>query len=106
MASYVKQDKHSIEMCIRDRCYTIHSAKGLEADAVYIIDCEEGVIPSSKNLTGYVKEKCLYEAARMLRNERNLLYVAATRARDEVHICYTTCLLYTSDYFLHIYCNM
>lgn len=89
---YDKENKNDEAMAHFDgvRCYTIHSAKGLEADAVYIIDCEEGVIPSSKNLNGYVKEKCLYEAARMLRNERNLLYVAATRARDEVHICYTT----------------
>lgn len=72
------------------RCYTIHSAKGLEADEVYIIDCDQGIIPSDKNMEKYVKAKCLYEAARVIRNERNLLYVAVTRAREKVHICYNT----------------
>lgn len=72
------------------RCYTIHSAKGLEADEVYVIDCDQGVIPSDKNLKTYVDQRCTYEAARMIRNERNLLYVAVTRAKTKVHICYTS----------------
>lgn len=70
------------------RCYTIHSAKGLEADEVYILDCEEGVIPSKKNLDKYVRSKCYYEAARMVRNERNLLYVGVTRARSKATLLY------------------
>lgn len=89
---YDKETKNAEAMLHYDgvRCYTIHSAKGLEADVVYITDCEQGIIPSEKNLGNYVKSHCLYEAARMLRNERNLLYVAATRARNELHVCYTT----------------
>lgn len=63
------------------RCYTVHSAKGLEADEVYVLDCEDSVIPSKKNLEKYTKKKCYYEAAKMVRNERNLLYVAVTRAK-------------------------
>lgn len=74
------------------RCFTIHSAKGLEAEEIYIIDCEEGIIPSKKNLEAYRKAKCEFEAARTLRNERNLLYVAITRAKRAVHICYTSTL--------------
>jgi len=72
------------------RCYTIHSAKGLEADEVYIIDCDKDIIPSDKNLEKNVKANCLYEAARMIRNERNLLYVAITRAKSAANICYSS----------------
>lgn len=89
---YDKQSRNDEAMAHYDgvRCYTIHSAKGLEADSVYITDCEQGIIPSEKNINNYVKSHCLYEAARMLRNERNLLYVAATRAKRELHVCYTS----------------
>lgn len=64
------------------RCYTIHSAKGLEADEVYILDCDKGVVPSAKNYKKYKNKKCYYEAAKMIRNERNLLYVGVTRAKS------------------------
>lgn len=70
------------------RCYTIHSAKGLEADEVYILDCEKGVIPSEKNMKKYLHAKCYYEAAKVIRNERNLLYVAVTRARNKAVLLY------------------
>lgn len=85
-----KESKNADNMTLYEgvRCYTIHSAKGLEADEVYIIDCDKGIIPSDKNMEKYTKAKCLHEAARVIRNERNLLYVAVTRAREKVHICY------------------
>lgn len=87
---YDKEGRNIQSMKMFDgvRCYTIHSAKGLEADTVYIIDCDKGIIPSEKNMEKYVKSKCYYEAARAIRNERNLLYVAVTRARENVYICY------------------
>jgi DNA helicase-2/ATP-dependent DNA helicase PcrA len=53
---------------------TIHSAKGCEWDAVYVIHAADGVIPSDmSNSEGELEE------------ERRLLYVAITRARD--HLC-------------------
>lgn len=70
------------------RCYTVHSAKGLEADEVYVLDCEDAIIPSKKNLEKYIKKKCYYEAAKMVRNERNLLYVAVTRAKRKCVLLY------------------
>ena len=36
----------------------------------------------------YIEEGCEYEAAKEVRNERNLLYVAVTRAKENVYISY------------------
>lgn len=57
---------------------TVHSAKGLEWPVVVIIWVMEGYFPSSR---AYAKEEDLEE-------ERRLLYVAATRAKDELFLCY------------------
>jgi DNA helicase-2/ATP-dependent DNA helicase PcrA len=57
---------------------TIHSAKGLEWDAVYVLHATDGCIPSDM-ATGDEDE---------LEEERRLLYVALTRARDELTITY------------------
>jgi DNA helicase-2/ATP-dependent DNA helicase PcrA len=57
---------------------TIHSAKGLEWDAVYVIHATDGCIPSDM-ATGDEDE---------LEEERRLLYVALTRARDELMLTY------------------
>jgi DNA helicase-2/ATP-dependent DNA helicase PcrA len=57
---------------------TIHSAKGLEWDAVHVIHATDGCIPSDM-ATGDDEE---------LEEERRLLYVALTRARDELTITY------------------
>ena len=54
---------------------TIHSAKGCEWDVIYIIHAADGVLPSDM-----VKEE------EELEEERRLLYVAMTRARD-VLVC-------------------
>lgn len=70
------------------RCYTMHAAKGLEADDVYILDSEEGIIPNLSKLNQLVKSGCGMDAAREIRNERSLCYVAITRARDNVYIVY------------------
>ena len=70
------------------RCYTVHSAKGLEADDIYILDAEDKVFPNSSVLKKYIEEGCEYEAAKEVRNERNLLYVAVTRAKENVYISY------------------
>ena len=53
---------------------TIHSAKGLEWDAVHVIHAADGMIPSDMS-TGDDER---------IEEERRLLYVAMTRARDEL----------------------
>jgi DNA helicase-2/ATP-dependent DNA helicase PcrA len=55
---------------------TIHSAKGLEWDVVHIMHAADGMIPSDM-ATGDGDE---------IEEERRLLYVAMTRARDALHV--------------------
>ena len=65
---------------LRDEDYlilsTIHSAKGQEWKAVHILNVVDGCIPSDLG-TGSTPE---------LEEERRLLYVAMTRAKDELHL--------------------
>ena len=62
---------------------TMHRAKGLEFKVVFIVDCNQGVIPHSYTL-GKLRDQGDYDAA--YERERQLLYVAVTRARDEVFV--------------------
>ena len=56
---------------------TIHSAKGLEWDAVFVIGLAEGRFPHQNTVPGEQWEE-----------ERRLLYVAATRARKQLFLSY------------------
>ncbi|MDD4324727.1 MAG: 3'-5' exonuclease, partial [Eubacteriales bacterium] len=53
---------------------TVHSAKGLEFDVVYLVGAEEGIFPSSR----------CFESPDGLEEERRLAYVAVTRAKKEL----------------------
>ncbi len=55
---------------------TIHSAKGQEWDSVYLLNAADGCIPSDMS-TGRPEQ---------IEEERRLLYVAMTRARDDLHL--------------------
>ena len=56
---------------------TIHSAKGQEWDIVYVMNVADGNFPSE-----YATGK-----PEMIEEERRLLYVAMTRARNELYLC-------------------
>ncbi len=57
---------------------TLHSAKGLEFPVVFITGLEESILPHSR---------ALYEANEM-EEERRLMYVGMTRARQELYLTY------------------
>jgi DNA helicase-2/ATP-dependent DNA helicase PcrA len=57
---------------------TLHAAKGLEFPAVFIVAAENGLLPHERNL--HDEEK--------LEEERRLLFVGLTRAREELQLSY------------------
>jgi DNA helicase-2/ATP-dependent DNA helicase PcrA len=57
---------------------TVHQAKGLEWPVVFVIDLAEGRFPSSQSLRETFGEE----------EERRLFYVAVTRAKEELFLCY------------------
>jgi DNA helicase-2/ATP-dependent DNA helicase PcrA len=57
---------------------TMHSAKGLEWDVVFVIHASDGNIPSDM-ATGRPEE---------IEEERRLFYVALTRAKDWLYVCH------------------
>ncbi len=57
---------------------TVHSAKGLEFDVVFLSGLEEGLFPHENSLN----------EARGLEEERRLMYVAVTRARQRLYLSF------------------
>lgn len=56
---------------------SFHGSKGLEFKQVYLIDCNEDITPYKKATTEAETEE-----------ERRMFYVAVTRAKDELFLCY------------------
>jgi len=62
----------------RMKLSTIHQAKGLEFDAVFVIMLCDGMFPSSRSTESNDGEE----------EERRLFYVSVTRAKTELYLCY------------------
>jgi DNA helicase II / ATP-dependent DNA helicase PcrA len=58
---------------------TLHSAKGLEFDTVFLAGMEEGLFPHSQSM----------DSGENLEEERRLCYVGITRARKKLYITWT-----------------
>ena len=61
----------------------MHLAKGLEFRAVLVMACDEDVIPSPTRIADVADE---FELDEVMATERQLLYVAITRARDRAFV--------------------
>ena len=60
------------------RLSTIHQAKGLEFEVVFVIMLCEGAFPSTRSIEALDGEE----------EERRLFYVAVTRARNQLYLTY------------------
>jgi DNA helicase II / ATP-dependent DNA helicase PcrA len=73
---YTEQDGLSEESLIT--LMTLHNAKGLEYDTVFIVGCEDGAFPHMRALEEGGEEE-----------ERRLCYVGITRARQRLYMTWT-----------------
>ena len=71
-----KINKNSIKLM------TLHAAKGLEFDHVYLPGWEEGIFPSSRALE--------QNSTKSLEEERRLAYVGITRAKYDLNLSYAS----------------
>jgi DNA helicase-2/ATP-dependent DNA helicase PcrA len=72
---------------------TIHKSKGLEWQTVYVVGCTSGSFPYLGGGGGLQIPEVLRstsQADSRLAEERRLMYVAATRARDELFLTHTS----------------
>lgn len=58
---------------------TLHSAKGLEFPVVFIVGLEEGILPHARSLLAYSE----------MEEERRLMYVGLTRAKEKIYLLFT-----------------
>ena len=74
----VEAEADSRDNTERLRLSTIHQAKGLEFDVVFVIMLCDGLFPSARSVESPEGEE----------EERRLFYVAITRAKNELYLCY------------------
>jgi len=65
---------------------TMHGAKGLEYEAVFIVGLEEGLVPHARTLDTRATDVG-GAGSNDLEEERRLFYVSITRAKDKLYLC-------------------
>ncbi len=78
-ASLEAGDNQAAEGAEALQLMTVHAAKGLEFDAVFVTGLEEGLFPHENSLA----------ESDGLEEERRLMYVAITRARKQLHLSFS-----------------
>lgn len=74
-------DKSDYEQGNYVQLMTVHAAKGLEFDTVFVFGMSDGIFPS---------ERSMQEGRKGLEEERRLAYVAFTRARKKLYLTEST----------------
>ncbi len=70
------EEQHSSD-CVH--LMTLHASKGLEFPVVFIIGCNENLLPSSQST----------QSSQLLEEERRLFYVGMTRAKEKLYLSYS-----------------
>ncbi len=65
---------------------TMHGAKGLEYQVVFIVGLEEGLVPHARTLDARATDVG-GASANDIEEERRLFYVSITRAKDKLYLC-------------------
>jgi DNA helicase-2/ATP-dependent DNA helicase PcrA len=65
---------------------TMHGAKGLEYQVVFVAGLEEGLMPHQRSLDGRATDVG-GKLANDVEEERRLFYVSITRAKDKLYLC-------------------
>ncbi|MBV6493727.1 MAG: ATP-dependent DNA helicase PcrA [Turneriella sp.] len=84
VALLTQDDKEENAATPRVELMTIHQAKGLEFDTVFIAGLEEGVLPHQRSVDAAEEND-----NHAIEEERRLLYVALTRAKRRLYLTYS-----------------
>ncbi len=76
----LESDQDTIENKDSVSLMTLHTSKGLEYDAVFIVGFNEGIFPGIRAIKSYNPESEMQE-------ERRLCYVGITRAKKYLYLC-------------------
>ncbi len=80
-AALIREDKEEEEDAAGVALLTIHSAKGLEFDTVFVVGCEERLFPHWRSID---------DGDAALAEERRLMYVAMTRAERFLYLTHAS----------------